>query len=173
MKTFLIFFVFFAQIFAFELSDLEKIKHENISGKFSQIKKITGFERAIQSSGAFHIKNRTLFWHTQKPLDSQIKITSEGIFALQGDSWVKTSQSYDKGLFLSIINLDFAALRENFELHLSGDENAWILVLNPKGLIKNIFENIEIRGDSRVNRILLIEKNGDSTLNIFSEVLAQ
>lgn len=175
MKKNIVFFVILcASLWAFDVKDLSDIKKDNIKGDFVQTKKITGFSKEIKSSGSFSIANNELLWHTKKPVVSSVKLTSEGIFTLQNPqnlqdsaSWIKTSQSYDKSLFLNIMKLDFEALKNNFDFQITGNKNAWNLTLTPKGIIKHIFQNIKISGGEFVKNIVLIEANGDITENKF------
>lgn len=168
MKIFVVICVILSQIWAFSIDDLSSIKRDNIKGDFVQSKRLRGFKNALVSYGSFSIINNELFWDTTKPVISHIKITSDGIFSLQNGEWVQTSQNYDRGLFLSIIKLDFEKLKDSFDFETSGDIYAWQLVLLPKGLLKNIFRKIEISGGKFVNRVVLVESNGDFTENIFS-----
>ena len=167
MKILVAICVILSQIWAFSIEDLSNIKRDNIKGDFVQSKRLRGFKNALVSYGSFSIINNELFWDTTKPTISHIKITSEGIFTLQNNEWVQTSQNYDRGLFLSIIRLDFEKLKDSFDFEISGDIYAWQLVLLPKGLLKNIFRKIEISGGKFVNRVLLVESNGDFTENTF------
>lgn len=176
MKKFIAFFMWIlcVNLLAFGINDLSEIKKNNIEGDFTQIKKISGFRNEIKSSGNFSIANDELLWHTKKPIESIVKLTSEGIFSLQNTQnlqdfavWVKTSQNYDRSLFLSIMKLDFDELKKNFDFQITGDKNAWNLTLTPKGIIKNIFQSIKIGGGEFVKNIVLIEVNGDSTENKF------
>lgn len=167
MKIIIALCVILSHIWAFSVEDLSNIKRDNIRGEFVQSKKIRNFKNALVSYGNFSIINNELFWDITKPVISNVKITSEGIFMLQNGVWVQTSQNYDRGMFLSIIKLDFEALRDNFEFDIKGDMYAWNLMLLPKGLLKNIFRKIEISGGKFVNRVLLVEANGDLTENIF------
>lgn len=167
MKILIALCVILSHIWTFSVEDLSNIKRDNIRGEFVQSKKIRNFKNALVSYGNFSIINNELFWDTTKPVISNVKITSEGIFVLQNGAWVQTSQNYDRGMFLSIIKLDFEALKDSFEFDIKGDIYAWNLTLLPKGLLKNIFRKIEISGGKFVNRVLLVEANGDLTENIF------
>ncbi len=168
MRFFVAICVIFAQIWAFGIEDLHSIKRDNIKGDFVQSKKLRGFKNALVSYGNFSIINDELFWDTTKPVISHIKITADGIFSLQNGEWVATSQNYDRSLFLSIIRLDLGALQDSFDFVINGDKDAWQLSLLPKGVLKNVFRNIEISGGEFVSRVILVESNGDFTENIFS-----
>ncbi len=168
MKKLALSLLIFTNLVAFSIDDLRSIKKENINGDFTQSKKISGFSSEIKSSGSFSIANDEILWHTKKPIVSSVKITGDGVFILQNtQNWVKTSNHYDKSLFLNILNLDFDALKGNFDFKLNGDKSAWHLTLTPKGIIKNIFKRIEISGGEFVKSVVLIESNDDKTENRF------
>lgn len=168
MKKLALSLLIFTNLVAFSIDDLRSIKKENINGDFTQSKKISGFSSEIKSSGSFSIANDEILWHTKKPIVSSVKITGDGVFILQNtQNWVKTSNHYDKSLFLNILNLDFEALKGNFDFKLNGDKSAWHLTLTPKGIIKNIFKRIEISGGEFVKSVVLIESNDDKTENRF------
>lgn len=168
MKKLALSLLIFTNLVAFSIDDLRSIKKENINGDFTQSKKISGFNSEIKSSGSFSIANDEILWHTKKPIVSSVKITGDGVFILQNtQNWVKTSNHYDKSLFLNILNLDFDALKGNFDFKLNGDKSAWHLTLTPKGIIKNIFKRIEISGGEFVKSVVLIESNDDKTENRF------
>lgn len=158
-------------LYGFKLEDLKDIKRDNIKGEFIQSKRVVGFSNEIKSSGEFSIKDNILLWQTKKPIENTIKITKDGIFTLRDSKWIETSQNYDKSLFLSVVNLDFEALENNFEIEISGSKDAWNLSLKPKGVIlAKIFDYINISGGEYVKSIVLKEQSGDLTTNSFSNV---
>jgi hypothetical protein len=60
---------------------------------------------------------------------------------------------------------DTAGLRENFDLALTGDADAWQLLLTPRSvLLRQIFDNIQINGGKLVDRIELRETQGDRSV---------
>lgn len=172
-KLFLLFIVSslsFTALWGLSLQDLSYLKEQKIAGKFTQIKKIQGFEKELVSSGEFRLENKTLFYHIQSPINQQLKMNEQGVFVLENGAWLKQSKDYDKSLFLDIIELDFEKLQKSFKITLKGDKNAWSVQLKPINLVlEKIFDKIEIYGSKRVEKVILIEKNGDITQNIFSE----
>ena len=60
---------------------------------------------------------------------------------------------------------DRSGLDRDFDLKLSGEQNAWQLELTPHSLLlKQIFSAIRIDGGALVERIELIEVQGDRTV---------
>lgn len=168
MKILIALCVILSHIWAFSVEDLSVIKRGNISGNFVQSKKMRANKNALVRHGSFSVLNGELFLDMTKPVISSIKITGEGIFVLQNGEWVQSEPDFNSALFFSIITLDFDAMRRDFELVLRGDIYAWNLVLLPKGAMKNAFRKIEISGGKYVERVILVESNGDITENAFS-----
>ena len=68
---------------------------------------------------------------------------------------------------------DTSGLRENFDLTLTGDANAWQLMLLPRSvLLRQIFENIQINGGKLVDRIELREVQGDRSVLQMTDAMA-
>jgi hypothetical protein len=68
-------------------------------------------------------------------------------------------------LFLAVLQGDSSGLQRDFDLHVSGDAQAWQLTLVPRSLLlKQVFKQINIEGGALVQRIELLETQGDSTL---------
>lgn len=175
MKIISFLFIFFLSfnLFAFSINDLKNsIAHENIQGNFQQQKIITGFPKPIITEGKFTIKNKTLFWLTEKPRKSYIKINEMGIFSLSDNStWHKVESQYDKSMFLDILNFNFEKIEKIFNIKLSGDKNNWAIVMTPKTHITSkIFKDITITGNIYVSSINITEENGDKTIMEFFNV---
>ena len=62
-------------------------------------------------------------------------------------------------------------MEKQFELSLDGTEKQWTLHLTPKTAVtRQIFNRIDISGDSVVRKIELDEKQGDRTVMRFEQV---
>ncbi len=171
LNILILFLIHLSLLNALNLEDLSYLKHQKIAGSFTQIKKIQGFEKELVSSGDFKLENKSLFYHIKSPINQQLKMDESGVFVLENNDWIKQSKDYDKSLFLDIIELDFDKLQKSFKITLKGDKNAWSAELEPLNLVlQKIFTKIEIYGSKRVEKVILIEKNGDITQNIFSEI---
>ena len=155
--------------FCFDIYEFKNIIKNDVSGDFNQTKNITGFKKAILSSGEFSIKNNEFIMTTLTPIFSSIKVDKNGVFLIRNGSWQKEDKSADIRLLLDIINLNIDALKAEFDINLVGTKESWKLNLTPKGyLISKIFKNIEISGSNYVKKIVLREINGDETINEFS-----
>lgn len=68
-------------------------------------------------------------------------------------------------MFLAVLQGDSSGLQRDFDLQLNGDANAWQLTLTPRSmLLQQVFKQINIDGGGLVQRIELLETQGDSTV---------
>ena len=110
----------------------------------------------------------------EKPFAVDLRVKQTGIMQWDGNNWIANNQlgqSQHINLFLSLLSGDISALKEQFNLKLSGSQESWNLLLTPDSiLMKQIFERIVIIGDKTVKEINLIEKQGDTTRIVFSHI---
>lgn len=110
----------------------------------------------------------------EKPFAVDLRVKQTGIMQWDGNNWIANNQlgqSQHINLFLSLLGGDISALKEQFNLKLSGSQESWNLLLTPDSiLMKQIFERIVIIGDKTVKEINLIEKQGDTTRIVFSHI---
>ena len=77
----------------------------------------------------------------------------------------KSAGAEQNRLFLAVLQGDSSGLQRDFDVQLSGDAQAWQLTLVPRSmLLKQVFNQININGGALVQRIELLETQGDSTL---------
>lgn len=167
-KSFCIFtflLIFANALCALQTSDLTKLRANEMRANFTLNKTLKGFERTLVSSGEFYIKQNELYYIVKSPINSVMKINKDGVFYEDNGTFKKSEGNYDKGLFLSLINLNFNELEKNFNAILSGDEKKWQVILEPTNIwLKKIFTHIIIKGGANVERIELLEINGDSSV---------
>lgn len=173
----LIFSLFSPLVVAFSQQDLvlQLQKPSNLQGQFSQQRFLNGLTKPMMTQGDFVLlKNQGLLWQMKKPFENQLRVKADGISQWNGSEWVSSQQlgqSEQIKLFLGLLSGDVAALSSQFELQLNGTEKAWQLSLVPNTLLmKQIFDNIEIRGDLVVKSIEIREKQGDRTLIRFEQI---
>ncbi|EPY99827.1 LolA family protein [Mannheimia haemolytica] len=173
----LIFSLFSPLVVAFSQQDLvlQLQKPSNLQGQFSQQRFLNGLTKPMTTQGDFVLlKNQGLLWQMKKPFENQLRVKADGISQWNGSQWVSSQQlgqSEQIKLFLGLLSGDVAALSSQFDLQLNGTEKAWQLSLVPNSLLmKQIFDNIEIRGDLVVKSIEIQEKQGDRTLIRFEQI---
>ena len=157
---------------AFDLQQLSEqlARPEVIHGQFIQEKHLRALPQPLTSKGRFVLaKNRGLLWLLQTPLQQDYRITAQGIARRDGNAWQmlpnKSAGAEQNRLFLAVLQGDSSGLQRDFELSLSGEPQQWKLTLTPRSvLLKQVFNQINIDGGELVQRIELLETQGDSTV---------
>ncbi|MGD8217324.1 outer membrane lipoprotein carrier protein LolA [Pseudomonas thivervalensis] len=157
---------------AFDLQQLsdQLARPEVIHGQFIQEKHLRALPQPLTSKGRFVLaKNHGLLWLLQTPLQQDYRITAQGMARRDGNTWQmlpnKSAGAEQNRLFLAVLQGDSSGLQQDFELSLSGEPQQWKLTLTPRSvLLKQVFNQINIDGGELVQRIELLETQGDSTV---------
>jgi hypothetical protein len=160
---------------AFDLQQLSEqlAKPAVIHGSFIQEKHLRALPQPLTSKGNFVLaKDLGLLWLLDTPLKQDYRITAAGIARRENDEdggWQiipnKSAGAEQNRLFLAVLQGDSSGLQRDFELNLSGEAQAWKLALVPRSLmLKQVFTQINIDGGALVQRIELLETQGDSTV---------
>nr|WP_189673986.1 outer membrane lipoprotein carrier protein LolA [Pseudomonas tehranensis] len=157
---------------AFDLQQLSEqlARPDVIHGQFIQEKHLRALPQPLTSKGRFVLaKNHGLLWLLQTPLQQDYRITPQGIARRDGGTWQtlpnKSAGAEQNRLFLAVLQGDSSGLQRDFDLNLSGQPQQWKLTLTPRSvLLKQIFKQINIDGGELVQRIELLETQGDRTV---------
>ena len=157
---------------AFDLQQLsdQLAKPDVIHGHFIQEKHLRALPQPLTSKGTFVLaKNHGMLWLLKTPLQQDYRINGQGIARRDPSGWQllpnKSAGAEQNRLFLAVLQGDSSGLQRDFELALKGQANDWQLTLTPRSLLlKQIFTEIRIDGGELVQRIELLETQGDSTL---------
>ena len=159
-----------AQAFDLQQLSAQLAKSEVIQGDFIQEKHLRALPQPLTSTGQFVLaKGHGLLWRLKTPLQQEYRIDTNGIARRDANGWQmlpnKSAGAQQNGLFLAVLQGDSSGLQRDFELRLLGKAEQWSLTLVPRSLLlKQIFQQITIDGGERVQRIELLETQGDSTL---------
>lgn len=160
----------FAQAFDLQQLSEQLARPDVIHGQFIQEKHLRALPQPLTSKGRFVLaKNHGLLWLLQTPLPQDYRITPQGIARRDGDTWQtlpnKSAGAEQNRLFLAVLQGDSSGLQRDFDLSLSGQPQQWKLTLTPRSvLLKQIFNQINIDGGELVQRIELLETQGDRTV---------
>ena len=157
---------------AFDLDQLsaQLAKPAVVRGQLIQEKHLRALPKPLTSQGEFVLsRDAGLLWQLRSPLTQDYRIDANGIARRTPQGWqlqpgqdVAAQQSR---LFLAVLKGDRSGLERDFNLQLTGEQNAWQLQLTPHSLLlKQIFSAIRIDGGALVERIELIETQGDRTV---------
>lgn len=157
---------------AFDLQQLsaQLAKPSVIHGDFIQEKHLRALPQPLTSKGKFVLaKDYGLLWLLATPLKQDYRINAAGIARRDAHGWKmlpnKSAGAEQNRLFLAVLQGDSSGLQRDFDLQLKGDPQAWQLTLTPRSmLLQQVFKQININGGELVQRIELLETQGDSTL---------
>lgn len=157
---------------AFDLDQLasQLQKPAVVRGAFVQEKHLRALQQPLVSRGHYVLaRQQGLLWLLETPLRQDYRITLAGIARRQGEAWQPLPQqgagARQNQLSLALLSGDSAALQRDFAPSLEGSAEAWTLTLTPRALLlQQIFQAIRIQGGARVERIELLETQGDRTV---------
>ncbi len=157
---------------AFDLQQLSEqlAKPSVIHGSFIQEKHLRALPQPLTSKGTFVLaKDHGLLWLLKTPLQQDYRISAKGIARRDPSGWQmvpnKSAGAEQNRLFIAVLQGDSSGLQRDFELQLQGEAQHWQLTLIPRSvLLKQIFTRINIDGGDLVQRIELLETQGDSTV---------
>lgn len=170
MKKILLLIALITSPLALSLDEQTLIQHLTIKntqkGQFQQTRQLKNLPYPIKSQGEYTLNKEELHWHTQSPIENQIKINQEGIWQQNAQQWTRQqniSEKTQSQLLLALFKGDTASLKQHFALELSGDKENWQLELKPKSqILKQIFHKIEIQGAEHIQKITIEETQGDT-----------
>lgn len=158
---------------AFDLNSLQEQLRATpiVRGQFVQQKFLRSLPQPLTSRGEFTlVAGKGLLWLLRTPINQDLRINADGISRRdESGAWTALPQHTGAGrenqLFLSVLAGDTRGLEQNFDLALTGEADAWQLVLTPRSaLLRQIFDNIQINGGALVDRIELRETQGDRSV---------
>ncbi|MGY2294098.1 outer membrane lipoprotein carrier protein LolA [Pseudomonas yamanorum] len=157
---------------AFDLQQLsdQLAKPTVIHGNFIQEKHLRALPQPLTSKGTFVLaKDHGLLWLLKTPLQQDYRISATGIARRDANGWQllpnKSAGAEQNRLFLAVLQGDSSGLQRDFELQLQGETTQWKLTLIPRSLLlKQVFTQINIDGGELVQKIELLETQGDSTV---------
>ena len=177
------FLLFSVNSFAFDVNDLQQQLAQSslVRGDFQQVRSMQMFSQPLSTSGSFLLEHEQgLLWQQTKPFPITLTLTQNKLRqSINGEAQVMTDAEnpmafYFTRVFLSLFKGDTDAIKESFSLDLSGDKEAWTLVLIPTSSpIDSVFKSIKVEGGIYVNRVVLSEVRGDVTEMVFLKQLSQ
>ncbi|MUK27641.1 LolA family protein [Aliivibrio fischeri] len=170
--------LFSVNSFAFSVDDLQQqlAKSTLVRGDFKQVRTMQMFAQPLSTSGTFLLDHENgLLWQQTTPFPIALTLTQNKLRqSINGDTQVMTDSDnpmafYFTRLFLSLFKGDTESIKENFTLQLTGEKDAWTLILTPtKAPIDSVFKTIKIEGNDYLNRVVLSEVRGDVTEMVFT-----
>lgn len=138
---------------------------EEASGRFVQLRTLSGFPVPLESSGTYEYSSKSgVLWHTLMPLESRLLISS-----------TTTDQSNQvlSDILLAVFKGDSEELLRYFEASVEEFENSWQIKLKPTGEgLRAAIVEIELSGSVFIETIHIKEQGGSSSrIQLLTETL--
>lgn len=142
-----------------------------VDQRFVQEKRLRILKRPLRTEGLMLYRaGRGVCWHTERPVASTLVLGEDELRQLNDDKELVLKAEQQPALF-GFSRLFFAALAgqveglgDQFELRVAGSEDHWTLGLLPRAeALSRFIGRMELRGSSRVEQVLMTDREGDIT----------
>lgn len=143
-----------------------------VRGQFEQEKALAGFDLPLRSSGRFCFsRDHGVIWQIEQPFAATVVITAEQLRERDGDGpWRQTDSARQPAIAMihrlsqALMGADLGQLGEQFALQAQTEAEHWQLRLNPLGgPVAEFLRQAQVRGQTTVQQLTLIEASGDRT----------
>ena len=142
-------------------------------GQFVQEKHLTVLSQPFVTKGYYHYQqDKGLVWHTQQPIESEIKITTQGVSERQpsGDFKILTTDSQFSEVLLALFSGEQQVLQQQFTLE--QQENSLTLMPKAEKISRVIWKITLLLGENGIQQIVLYEPEGNYTNIFLSETIS-
>jgi len=145
---------------------------DSLEGRFVQEKYLKVLEAGLVSSGVFsYKKGEHLRWETLEPISNKLVLTPTSVVTKQDEkelvalpAGASTVTSVLSEILFSVLTANWNNLSKYFELSGDVDNGSWRVELLPTDVtIAAAISKIELSGETLLQKIILYEKQGDST----------
>lgn len=144
--------------------DLPLFNWPAVSGesRFLQLKTIQGLPVPLQSEGTITVESDGLVWHTVKPVEQQLLISSEGVSQWQQQQYTAIAGSQFIGqLMLAVMQRNAAFLQQHFTFQSVPPHCTTLTPIQPP--LSQLFASVDLCGQHQLSQITLTELNGNVT----------
>lgn len=153
---------------AFELEDLQArlAATPDIAGRFEQTRYLADLDTELVSRGRFRYERDTrVIWTLETPVDKRLVFTPQDATRLDGTGKDRRRQQAAE-LLLSLLDGDWRALEQRFQITLAGNAKAWRVDLVPRQqAVRQRLDSIRLAGGRHLQTLRLRAAN-DDTLNV-------
>jgi hypothetical protein len=152
---------------------------EVVRGEFEQKKVIEALGRPLISRGDFvFVRDHGVVWRTHTPFAQTLRLTRTSITQEQGGQVLfKLSADREPAIramseiLLPLFGAKFSQLEKHFQISGEVKGKSWRVVLDPSPAVPlQVFRQIRLEGTSHIQRVELMDANGDRTEIRFSHV---
>ncbi|MGB6188886.1 MAG: outer membrane lipoprotein carrier protein LolA [Aeromonas molluscorum] len=149
-------------------------QHQAQRAQFEQEKQVAGLSQPLRASGdLLLVRGKGLWWHQQAPFELGLSLTDQRMSQRVGQGSAEVIDNpqlleFSK-MLLALFGSDEQALARYFELAFQSGEQGWTLTLTPLAPpLDKVFARLGLSGGEQLDRLLIVDKQGDETLIHFS-----
>ncbi|WP_150467957.1 LolA family protein [Francisella sp. SYW-9] len=146
----------------FQAVEKQLTKDTNISGKFIQVRQISGLSSNLKSSGTFKLSNDgSLLWQQQKPIKTTMQMSKDKLTQTIMDNPPTILTREDQpvvfsftNVFMSVFKGDTKTISEYFDANFKGNTQKWNISLKPKSSpLNKAIKEITLKGGKYITNI--------------------
>ena len=143
---------------------------------FEQSRTLSALSRPVKSEGLIIVDDmRGVLWLTRTPFRSSLILTEDGLKKTASDGSVKNLSEKEYPavgifveVFMNLLKLNTSALEEKFEIYIRRGSGNWKIGLKPKAAsLKRVLSAVVMTGTKRLERLEIVESQGDDTVVVF------
>lgn len=137
----------------------------DVNGRFEQTRYLADLDTRIDGRGHYRFEQGDrVIWSLESPVEETMELSDAGI--QRNGERIDDDPAGVATLIMQLLNGQFSALADRFDITLEGDEKAWHATLVPRQQgLANYLHNIDMQGDARLEQINMAMADGDR-LNI-------
>ncbi len=156
---------------------------DSAQGLFTQARYLKVLKKPLISQGEFFFQaDSGLAWLQKTPFASGLILTQGKLIQIDSENRRQVTQASDNqqasglaqmmpALMSALLQGQLAPLTEQFSVHLLQDEQAWQLGLIPLDpLLAKGIQGLVLQGDMQINRLTLLNQNGDRSQINFEQI---
>jgi len=149
-----------------------------IRGRFEQYRTIKGLKKIFKSEGTFLFsREKGVHWNVSAPLPAVYLCSDKDALQLIDGKAVRIGKNkevfYDRmfGIIKSLQDGDTALLERVFEVHFTGNQNAWVIRLKAKEKnLKKAIQEVAIAGGRYIDGMDIVDSRENVTMIRFKEL---
>ncbi|WP_297811440.1 outer membrane lipoprotein carrier protein LolA [uncultured Methylophaga sp.] len=164
---------------SYDLLDKLTDSPHTLQGDFRQEKTLGEIDAVIVSEGQFdYQRDEHIRWVTEKPIADELVMTPDLIISRQDGENALTIEADTNPtvkvmstIFFAVMTADWYSLSDYFFANGQQSGQDWTVTLTPRNdVLKNSISSVELAGDKLLREITLLERNGDQTHIVLSNL---
>lgn len=133
----------------------------DVSGRFEQTRYLADLDTRIDGHGHYRFEQGDrVIWSLESPVEETMELSGAGIE--RNGEHINDDPAGVATLIMQLLNGQFSALADRFDITLEGDQANWHATLVPRQQgLANYLHTIDMHGDARLEQIDMAMADGD------------